>query len=126
MICRLVMAPLCSFSEATIDCVDLPMFHTRTTPLPPPDSRREQSFEHTSAVTPCACASLMVKSSVPDCGRKARMRPSDQPEMMALPSAVKHVHRHSRLGTWMRSSSLRVRACHTRMSCCEHVANSSE
>jgi hypothetical protein len=44
---------------------------------------------------------------LPDWGRKARILPSDQPEMMLLPSCAKATEKHSSPGTWIRSSYCR-------------------
>mmetsp|Transcript_10290 Transcript_10290/g.34057 ORF Transcript_10290/g.34057 Transcript_10290/m.34057 type:complete len:245 (-) Transcript_10290:1086-1820(-) len=80
-----------------------------------------------SAVTPSVCASLMTNLSLPDSGRKERIRPSDQPVTISPPSSVVSTASHSKFGTRIRSSSDCFLAFQTRTSPPEeHVTKTSE
>lgn len=58
--------PLCSFIEAYITYVYLPIFHTLTSPSDPPEIILEQSEVLVIALTPCICASVITYNSFPD------------------------------------------------------------
>lgn len=98
----------------------------RTRPSAPPETMPALSAVTAREVTASVWASVMTKARRPLSGRKARILPSDHPEIMVLPSGVRAMQLHSRLGTWMRSSSCRSAVFHRRMSGPAQVMKMSE
>jgi len=118
--------PLCSFREASSVWLCLPSFQILISPFIPPETSFPPHIVAARAVTPLVWASLMVKRSLPDWGRKERTLPSCHPEKMLLPSLMNPRQKHSRLGTWILSSSWRVLEFQMRMSFFEQVPKTSE
>ena len=122
----LVTSFLCSLKESSIACERALRPHVRTRPSLPPVTSFVPACVKAMAVTASMCASAIVKSSLPVSGEKARTLPSSQPDAIVEPSRLMHTQRHAWLGTWMRSSSRRCTACHTRMSLPAAVMKSSD
>ncbi len=89
-------------------------------PSSPPEMMRDESPVDAMAVTAFWCASLMVNSSLPDCGPKPRILPSPQPDRMVLPSCRPPEEGGHRAGG-KGSRQLSAAAC-ARVTCVSSVA----